>query len=141
MTATTVVRRHRPAQPQVVQERIADFDQQMGWLAGWGSTLEVRSDPHAVAERIKPVAEGVEAAATRRGEYRKVALEIAYYQLDPLFYGLLAYTVTREKSLEAGIKYLILAAASSAFLIFGMALVYAQTGRRDFASISLFNAV
>ena len=77
--------------PQVVKERIADFDQQMDWLAGWGSTLAVRSDPHAIASRIQPVTEGVEAAATRRGEYRKVALEIAYYRLDPLFFGLLAY--------------------------------------------------
>ena len=33
--------------------------------------------------------------------------------------------------LEAGIKYLILAGSSSAFLLFGMALIYAQTGTME----------
>lgn len=42
-------------------------------------------------------------------------------------YGMLAYA-RRGISLEAGIKYLLPSAAASAFLLFGMALVYAQTG-------------
>jgi NADH-quinone oxidoreductase subunit N len=42
----------------------------------------------------------------------------------------------RERSDEAGIKYLILAAFSSAFLLFGMALVYATTGSMEFAGIA-----
>ncbi|HVI49365.1 MAG TPA: NADH-quinone oxidoreductase subunit N [Chitinophaga sp.] len=50
-------------------------------------------------------------------------------------YGLIAYLRGRERSDEAGIKYLILAALSSAFLLFGMALVYAFTGHMDFPGI------
>ncbi|WP_160712711.1 NADH-quinone oxidoreductase subunit N [Chitinophaga solisilvae] len=50
-------------------------------------------------------------------------------------YGLIAYLRARERSDEAGIKYLILAALSSAFLLFGMALVYAFTGHMDFNGI------
>ncbi|CAL1517584.1 NADH-quinone oxidoreductase subunit N [Chitinophaga sp. MM2321] len=50
-------------------------------------------------------------------------------------YGLIAYLRARERSDEAGIKYLILAALSSAFLLFGMALVYAFTGHMDFPGI------
>lgn len=43
-------------------------------------------------------------------------------------YGMVAYTHERNRSLEAGIKYLVLSAAASAFMLFGMALVYAQLG-------------
>lgn len=50
-------------------------------------------------------------------------------------YGMLAYTFRDERSLEAGIKYLILSAAGTAFLLFGMALLYAETGAMDIAAI------
>ncbi|RZG72079.1 NADH-quinone oxidoreductase subunit NuoN [Acinetobacter wuhouensis] len=47
-------------------------------------------------------------------------------------YGLLAYTYQREKSLEAGIKYLVLSATASAMLLMGMAYIYAYTGSLTF---------
>jgi NADH-quinone oxidoreductase subunit N len=47
-------------------------------------------------------------------------------------YGMIAYVRSSDRSLEAGIKYLILAAVSSAFILFGMALVYAETGSMEF---------
>lgn len=56
--------------------------------------------------------------------------------LTVALYSLIAYLRTRERSDEAGIKYLILAAFSSAFLLFGMALVYAATGTMTFAGIA-----
>jgi NADH-quinone oxidoreductase subunit N len=43
-------------------------------------------------------------------------------------YGLIAYPHSLDRHVEAGVKYLILAAASSAFLLFGMALIYAGSG-------------
>jgi len=43
-------------------------------------------------------------------------------------YVLIAYSRSRQTDVEAGIKYFIPAATSSAFLLFGMALLYAQTG-------------
>ncbi len=52
-------------------------------------------------------------------------------------YAIIAYVKTRKNSIEAGLKYLILAAASSAFLLFGMALIYAGTGSLSFAKLSL----
>jgi NADH-quinone oxidoreductase subunit N len=48
--------------------------------------------------------------------------------LSVSLYGLVAYTRTRAVAIEAGLKYLILAAASSGFLLFGMALLYADAG-------------
>lgn len=56
--------------------------------------------------------------------------------LSVSLYALIAYLRTRERSDEAGIKYLILAAFSSAFLLFGMALVYATTGSMEFSGIA-----
>jgi NADH-quinone oxidoreductase subunit N len=49
--------------------------------------------------------------------------------------GLIAYASPREDAAEAGTKYLILGGASSAFLLFGMALIYADLGTMSFASI------
>jgi len=48
--------------------------------------------------------------------------------LSVALYALSAYPHTRRRPLEAGIKYLILAGSSSAFLLFGMAIIYAQLG-------------
>lgn len=50
-------------------------------------------------------------------------------------YGMLAYAFHERRSLEAGIKYLILSAAASAFLLFGMALLYAQTGELELSAL------
>lgn len=51
-------------------------------------------------------------------------------------YGMLAYTYQRSKSLEAGIKYLVLSATASAMLLMGMAFVYAYTGTLSFYEIN-----
>jgi NADH-quinone oxidoreductase subunit N len=55
--------------------------------------------------------------------------------LSVSLYGLIAYLQGRERCLEAGIKYLILAATSAAFLLFGMALIYADQGTMAFDQI------
>jgi len=56
--------------------------------------------------------------------------------LSVSLYAMVAYLRTNERSLEAGVKYLILAAVSSAFMLFGMALVYAQTGSMAFSTLA-----
>ena len=56
--------------------------------------------------------------------------------LSVSLYALAAYLRHSDRSVEAGIKYLILAAVSSAFILFGMALVYAQTGSLAFSEIA-----
>ncbi len=55
--------------------------------------------------------------------------------LSASLYGLIGYTRRQRISLEAAIKYLVLAAASSAFLLFGIALIYADAGTMDFADL------
>jgi NADH-quinone oxidoreductase subunit N len=56
--------------------------------------------------------------------------------LSVALYGLSAYLANYRRSVEAGIKYLILAGSSSAFLLFGMALVYAQLGTMELPRIA-----
>ena len=51
-------------------------------------------------------------------------------------YTLIAYMPEQERGAEAGIKYLILAASASAFLLFGMALVYFETGTMRFNALA-----
>src|SRR5262249_10839376 len=55
--------------------------------------------------------------------------------LSVSLYAMIGYSKNR-KSLEAGIKYLVLAAASSSFLLFGMALIYADLGTMELARMA-----
>ena len=50
-------------------------------------------------------------------------------------YILIAFQRSKSNSIEAGIKYLILASVSSAFLLFGMALIYTAIGSMQFGDI------
>jgi NADH-quinone oxidoreductase subunit N len=50
-------------------------------------------------------------------------------------YILIAFQRSKGSSIEAGIKYLILASVSSAFLLFGMALIYTAFGTMQFTAI------
>lgn len=49
---------------------------------------------------------------------------------------LIAWRRSRDYSIEASVKYLVLASVSSAFLLFGMALIYTSTGTMSFISLS-----
>lgn len=62
-----------------------------------------------------------------------VSLEL----LSVPMYGMLAYTHARSKSLEAGLKYLVLSATASATLLMGMALIYAVTGTLSFRHVGM----
>ena len=59
--------------------------------------------------------------------------------LSMSLYGMVAYPVHTGSSakypLEASVKYLVLSATASGFMLFGMALVYAQTGTLAFSSL------
>lgn len=65
-----------------------------------------------------------------------IAMFLGLEVLSVGIYGLVAYFRNAPQAVEAGIKYLILAGASSAFLIFGMALIYGQTGSMQFGEIA-----
>jgi len=51
-------------------------------------------------------------------------------------FALLAYARDEKPNLEASLKYVILSGVSSAFLLFGIALVYTELGTLEFARIA-----
>jgi len=59
--------------------------------------------------------------------------------LSVSLYALIAYTRAQKQRIEAGLKYLILAGTASAFLLFGLALIYAEQGALIFEEIALGN--
>lgn len=65
-----------------------------------------------------------------------ISLFLGLEVLTVSLYGMIAYLRQKDWGLEAGLKYLILAAVSSAFLLFGMALIYAKEGAMTFSGIA-----
>ncbi len=52
------------------------------------------------------------------------------------FYVLVSFQRSKNQSLEAGVKYLILGALSSAFMVFGIALIWGTTGELNFTKLA-----
>lgn len=63
------------------------------------------------------------------------ALFIGLELLSVPVFAMVAYAFREKRSLEAGVKYMVLSALASALLLFGMALLYAQAGTLSFSGI------
>jgi NADH-quinone oxidoreductase subunit N len=67
-------------------------------------------------------------------------LFVAIELITITFYVLTSFQRGRLVSLEAGVKYLILGALSSAFMVFGIALVWGTTGKLNFTELAAVSA-
>ncbi len=67
-----------------------------------------------------------------------VSLFLGLELLGVSLYALIGYRRENEEGIEAALKYLILAAVSSAFLLFGMALIYAESGIMAFDHLAQY---
>jgi NADH-quinone oxidoreductase subunit N len=65
-----------------------------------------------------------------------VSLFLGLELLSVSLYAMISYLHTRPLAIEAGVKYLVLAAVSAAFLLFGIALLYAALGTMDLARMA-----
>jgi NADH-quinone oxidoreductase subunit N len=65
-----------------------------------------------------------------------VSFFVAIETLSIPLYILCATDMRRERSLESGLKYLIVGSLGSATLLYGMALLYGGSGSTDFAGIA-----
>ena len=63
-------------------------------------------------------------------------LFVAIELITITFYVLVSYQRGRIASLEAGVKYLILGALSSSFMIYGIALIWGLTGKLNFNELA-----
>ncbi len=64
-----------------------------------------------------------------------ITLFVSIELITVTFYVLTSFQRDQFRSLEAGVKYLILGAAASAVLVYGIALIYGATGSMDFAAL------
>lgn len=97
------------------------------YLGGYKSNL----DEYYLLLGISVVG-GIVLASSRHFAGLFIGLEL----LSVPVYAMVAYTYRQERSLEAGIKYMVLSAVASAFLLFGMALLYAASGTLSFAGLA-----
>ncbi|HMD21710.1 MAG TPA: NADH-quinone oxidoreductase subunit N [Alloacidobacterium sp.] len=65
-----------------------------------------------------------------------ISLFLGLELLSVSLYALISYIRSKTVSIEAGIKYLVLAASSSSVLLFGLALMYAETGSMDLSQFA-----
>ena len=65
-----------------------------------------------------------------------VTLFVGIELLSIPLYVLCASELQREKSLEAGLKYLVIGSVGSATLLFGLSFIYGATGSTDFSGIA-----
>jgi NADH-quinone oxidoreductase subunit N len=66
-----------------------------------------------------------------------VMLFVSIELITITFYVLTSFTRGKVLALEAGVKYLILGALSSAFMVYGIALVWGTTGKFNFSELSM----
>ena len=69
-----------------------------------------------------------------------VMLFVSVELITITFYVLTSFQRGRVASLEAGVKYLILGALSSAFMVYGIALVWGITGKFNFTELAMVAA-
>jgi NADH-quinone oxidoreductase subunit N len=70
------------------------------------------------------------------GATNLVSVFIGYEVLSIPLYVLCASEMRRERSLESGLKYLIIGSVGSATLLYGLAFVYGATGETSFTGIA-----
>ncbi len=102
-------------------------------LLSWGylPRLHVHPEEHYVLLLTATLGGAVLVASTHFASFF-LGLEI----LSVALYALIVYPIHRRDAVEAALKYLVLAGATSAFLLFGMALVYAEIGTMTSAGVS-----
>ena len=66
-----------------------------------------------------------------------VMLFVSIELITVTFYVLTSFTRGKVASLEAGVKYLILGALSSAFMVYGIALVWGTSGKFNFSDLAM----
>ncbi len=65
-----------------------------------------------------------------------VMLFVSIELITVTFYVLVSFQRAKLTSLEAGVKYLIIGALSSAFMVFGIALIWGTTGKMNFTELA-----
>lgn len=130
----------RQVQPLFVMDRLAIFFSGLMAIAGIIVALLLvgysRWHPERRAESGILLLLALSGAAALAVSSHFVSFFLGLEVLSVSLYSLIAFNRDDTRGIEAGLKYLILASVSGAFLLFGMALVYAASGTMEFQAIA-----
>jgi NADH-quinone oxidoreductase subunit N len=143
LAATVYVRWQLPETFAITELLVFDGISVFGTVAVLVSTLGCATLFHAYLEGLKDNREemyllllcGAAGALVLVGATHMASFFIGLELMSVPLYGMIGYIVKDRRSLEASVKYLVLSGAASVFLLFGMALIYAQTGTLGFVPL------
>ena len=126
--------------PLLVFDRYASF----GAMATIIATLGCATLCHAYLDGLQDNREemyllllvGAAGGLVLSGARHMGSLFLGLELLSVPLYGMIGYLVKDRRSLEASIKYLVLSATASLFILFGIALIYAETGSLAFMPLA-----
>jgi NADH-quinone oxidoreductase subunit N len=118
----------------------------MGLL--FSATIAIAFFAYGYLEKRTPVKEefylllllAVLGAAVLVASSHFVSFFLGLETLSVSLYALIGYQRSDKRGIEAAVKYLVLAAVSSAFLLFGMALLYAELGTMEFSRLAALSS-
>lgn len=123
--------------PLLVIDRFALFYIALVLIAGLGTiALAYRYFPGSGGALYVLVLLGTLGSAVLAASVHFASFFLGLEILSVSLYALIAYRASDRRGIEAGLKYLVLAGASAAFLLFGMALIYSELGTLEFARIA-----
>src|SRR5690606_27218787 len=100
------------------------------------STAYLRSRGESAGELCILLVTAALGAAVLSASAHFASLFLGIELVSVSLFALLAYARDEKPNLEASLKYVILSGVSSAFLLFGIALVYTELGTLEFARIA-----
>lgn len=120
----------------LVVDRYALFYIGLILIAGLGTIALAYSYFSSAGELYVLVLLGTLGAAVLTASVHFASLFLALELLSISLYALISYRGGERRGVEAALKYLVLAGTSAAFLLFGMALIYAELGTLEFRSMA-----
>jgi NADH-quinone oxidoreductase subunit N len=144
LLATFWAREHFPAPVDITGLMVLDRYTLFGATATIIATLGCATLCHAYLEGLQDNREemylllliGAAGGLVLSGARHMGSLFLGLELMSVPLYGMIGYLVKDRRALEASIKYLVLSATASLFILFGIALVYAHTGSLAFVSLA-----
>jgi NADH-quinone oxidoreductase subunit N len=144
LLATFWARQHFPSPVEITGLLVLDRYALFGATATIIATLGCATLCHAYLEGLQDNREemylllliGAAGGLVLAGAQHMGSFFLGLELLSVPLYGMIGYLVKDRRSLEASIKYLVLSAAASLFILFGIALIYAHTGSLAFISLA-----
>jgi NADH-quinone oxidoreductase subunit N len=129
----------RPVTPLLVLDHYALFYMGLIFVAGFAVTLlsysYLEGRQHCPEELYLLLLLATLGAAVLVASQHFAAFFLGLELLSLSLFPMIAYPVGRRRALEGSVKYLVLSGVASPFLLFGIALIYAELGSLEFTQL------